>query len=825
MKRLTLVGIAILAPGLLTTLPPEAAASEARPPISEAVLSRQWTGEWIECAGAPKRDPGVFRFRKVLELRERPERFVVHVSGDNRFILHVNGRRVGTGPARGDTYFWRFETFDLAPFLVAGRNLLSAVVWNFGTEAPVAQIGLRTGFVVQGDGPREEAAQTDATWQCAPEPGHQPWPEGAREIRALQYFVVGPGERLDAARYDWNWARLPGTGASETRWEAAVPYGAPSPRSISEGPGYARSPSGRWLVPDPLPPMEYRPVPAGRVVRSRGVTVPGGFPETASVTVPSGTTATMLLDRRTLLAGYPELVFSGGQGARVRLTYQEALVGDGFRKGNRDAIEGKRMVGLSDEVLPDGGSGRVFHPLWWRTWRYLQIEVETGDAPLTLEALSAYATGYPFEERAHVEGGDATLARIWEVGWRTARLCAHETYMDCPYYEQLQYVGDTRIQALISYVIAGDDRLARQAIEAFARSRRAEGITSSRYPAAEPQYIPPFSLLWVGMVHDFWRYRDDPEFVRAQLPVSRTVLDWFLAHQRPDGMLGAMPWWIFLDWAADFPAGVPPLERDGGSAPITLQMVGALREAADLEEALGDPHRAAVYRERATRAADAVVLLCWDGDRGLLADRPSRNHFSQHTNILGILAEVLPEESRGAVLDRVLAAGVLSFRDGAGPETASAPGGLTKASYYFRFYLSRALEKLGRGDQYLAQLEPWREMLELGLSTWAEMPDAASRSDCHAWSAHPNYDLLTIVAGIRPAAPGFRAVRIEPSLGSLDRFEASLPHERGMISVSYRRVGPALEARITLPPGLPGEFAWRGVTRTLRAGEQSFRME
>ncbi|WP_372490084.1 hypothetical protein [Chitinophaga sedimenti] len=32
------------------------------------------------------------------------------------------------------------------------------------------------------------------------------------------------------------------------------------------------------------------------------------------------------------------------------------------------------------------------------------------------------------------------------MGWRTSRLCAYETYMDCPYYEQLQYIGDTRIR-------------------------------------------------------------------------------------------------------------------------------------------------------------------------------------------------------------------------------------------------------------------------------------------------------------------------------------------------------------------------------------------
>ena len=105
----------------------------------------------IACADAPERDPGVYRFRKVLALAEKPERFVVHVSADQRFVLHANGRRVGVGPARGDMHHWRFETFDLAPFLHAGDNLLAATVWNFGTQAPSAQITDRTGFLVQGD--------------------------------------------------------------------------------------------------------------------------------------------------------------------------------------------------------------------------------------------------------------------------------------------------------------------------------------------------------------------------------------------------------------------------------------------------------------------------------------------------------------------------------------------------------------------------------------------------------------------------------------------------------------------------------------------------
>src|SRR5258708_9943773 len=183
----------------------------------------------------------------------------------------------------------------------------------------------------------------------------------------------------------------------------------------------------------------------------------------------------------------------------------------------------------------------------WRTWRYLDLDITTGNQPLTLESLIANFSAYPFEERAKLETSDPDLDKIWEISWRTARLDAHETYMDTPYYEQLQYAGDTRIQALISYTVAGDDRLARQAIAAFDQSRSSDGLTRSRYPSALPQTIPPFSLLWIGILHDYWLYRPNPEPIRTALPGSRAVLEWFTAHQQPDGLLQNLPWWTFID--------------------------------------------------------------------------------------------------------------------------------------------------------------------------------------------------------------------------------------------------------------------------------------
>ena len=168
----------------------------------------------------------------------------------------------------------------------------------------------------------------------------------------------------------------------------------------------------------------------------------------------------------------------------------------------------------------------------------MQIDAETGAEPLTIEDFRSRFTAYPFQARASFESSDPELAKIWEVGWRTARLCAHETYMDCPYWEQLQYGGDTRIQALISLYMTGDDRLVKNAIETLDESRTPEGLTQSRYPTSIPQYIPEFSLFWIGMMHDLWWYHGDADFLRNYLPGMRDVLGWFERRMAPIGNAG-----------------------------------------------------------------------------------------------------------------------------------------------------------------------------------------------------------------------------------------------------------------------------------------------
>jgi alpha-L-rhamnosidase len=774
---------------------------------------RIWHASWVTHPTAPLREPLVLHFRRFVSLAATPSSYIVRVSADNRFVLYVNGQRVGDGPARGDLTHWRYERFDLASHLRPGKNLITATVWNWGIFAPIAQMSDRTAFLLESEATGADSISTPEEWQVETESCHSALNRSS--VTQRSYMAAGPGEEVNAAECDWNW----NTAADESsNWVAVA---SPMRDSIYGNVNRAHSADATgdnpWgLVPDTLPHMAYSPTDAGHVVYLDSIAAeqPGmtSFPA-HPVTVPARTHLHILLDRKTLTTAYPILTVSGGKSSQIWLTYSEALYDNHDHKGDRDAIyytdaqgvkHPRRALGLRDEFLPDGGASRVFEPLWWRTWRYLELDIQTGDQPLTLDSLTAAFTAYPFEERATFQSSDADLAKIWEISWRTARLDAHETYMDTPYYEQLQYVGDTRIQALISYAVTGDDRLARQALAAFNDSRIPEGITRSRYPSSLPQNIPTFSLLWIGMLHDYWMYRPDPAPVRESLMGTRTVLDWFGHYQQPDGLLHELPWWSFIDWV---PSGtIPTYDSHGESCVTTLQYLGALDNAEDIEAAFGDPVLADRYRANARHVRSAIYSKCWVASRGMLADNPDKNVFSQQSNIMGVLYDVIPKDQQRAVLQKVLAI-----------QPGTTPDGVLSASYYFRFYLARALEHAGMADDYLASIEPWRQLLALHFSTWPETP-GHTRSDSHAWSAHPIYDLLTLVAGIQPATPGFKTVRIAPHLGTLPSLSATYPHPDGMIQVEYHRTGQGLDANITLPANLRGVFVYAGKSWPLQPG-------
>ncbi len=767
---------------------------------------RSFNGSWI----GPDRivsKPGVFLFRKTFNLPNKPGSFKINVSADNRYRLFVNGNPVCFGPARGDTQNWYFETLDIAPLLKKGKNVISAVVWNFANAAPDAQMSIHTAFIIFTSSGPEKAAATNSSWKVMEDKG---WSWANRRT----ILLVGNPEKIDGSKHLWGWEKPE---FDDSAW--------PKAEVVNMGYGAIGNSYGQrvWgLVARDIPMMEESPTEFREVRRATGGIEAENIIKKKPLKIPSNTKCKILLDQGYLTTAYPEMLLSGGKGAEVKVNYAENLYDKKGEKGNRNEIDGKDFSQdpYADIFLPDGASNRLYRPLWMRTYRYVQLEISTADDPLVLEKYGAVYTGYPFKEKGSFESNDDSLAKIWEVGWRTARLCAHETYFDCPFYEQLQYVGDTRIQALISLYVSGDSRLMRKAILTFDLSRDPMGLTRSRYPSRRSQFIPPFSLIWINMLSDYQRHVDDAEFVKDRLDGVRAVISWY--EKQIDARTGFLkpnlPFWNFVDWVRTWPRGVPPETEDSGSALHSLHLVYALEAASNLMKTYGFDADAKKYSDFASRVKKSVYEKCWDPARGILRDCADDDYFSQHTNALGILTDTIPLSDQLGVFEKITEnplPNVGRLRVG---DKAVKTGRINEATFYYKFYLVRAMKKVGLGDRYVDMLSPWSEMIDKGLTTFPENPDPC-RSECHAWSSSPNYDFLATVCGVEPDSDAFKSVKVEPHLGSLKYVRGKVPHKLGFIEVDLQRSENGdITGRVILPEGLSGRFVNKGAQIGLKSG-------
>ena len=570
---------------------------------------------------------------------------------------------------------------------------------------------------------------------------------------------------------------------------------------------------GWMLVPSPLPQMEMKIQRLATLRQATGLTLPSSFPAAkAAFTIPANTKASLLLDQSFLTNAYPTLNFSGGDNAGISLTYCESPmknVGNTYQivKPNRNDIEGYKFVGRKDSIISNGSTGQSFTPLAFRTYRYILINISTQDQPLTIDDIYGTFTGYPFKLNAKLKTGRPEMQQILDIGWRTVRSCAMETYFDCPYYEQLQYIGDGRIQALVSYFNSGDDRLARNALNLIDHSRLGEGITLSRHPSYSPQIISTFSLWYIAMLHDYWMYRNDAAFVKEKLSGTRDVLAFFAKYQHADGSLKNLPYWRFADWVGtkgwDF--GQPPQDADGNSAILDMQLLWTLQQAAEMESKLGLSVYAQMYLANAARLKATIQRKYWNAAKGFYADTKDKQSYSQHANALAILSGAAG--SNTASLAKRL-------------ETDTS---LVKCTIYFKYYLHQALVKGGRGDDYLNWLGVWRDNINMGMTTWGEISDLEhTRSDCHGWGASPNIEFFRTVLGIDSYAPGFRRVKVEPHLGDLKLASGEIPHPNGAIAVDYAFKGGKWAIHVNLPQKTDGVFIWKGKSYPLKAGNNAF---
>lgn len=755
----------------------------------EANLTRRFAIEqaaWIWHPDCGPNESCFLRFELAFEGDGAPLR--LHVSADQTVTLFCNDGLIMRGPACSEPGSWAFHTYELS--LAPGRHRLRAEVWRLeGDRSPGQRLSTGGGFILAGEG----------RWHSLLSTGYAPWTVSRRRdatplpaVRHLPTWIgcgirwdlrVAPDAPVAASVQEHWWENIYGIVGGKRK---LAPVDIPDPREELVTDLRVAAAVDAWVEPaDPFPPRIE----------------PGATAQLPAV-VPARAERSVLLDLGTYRCGFPQLTFEGGAAATVECRWAESLIESGelaaprHCKGHRDAIAGKRFFGFGDAWVADGRRQTVTTH-WWRSGRYLLLRVRTAEAPLVLHSLAVRTTGYPWlQDEPTIETGDERLQEILRLGWRGFVNCTHDLFIDCPFYEQMQYVADTRIMILTSYVSTGDDRLARRSITAFDQSRIRHGLPAMRAPSRCDMVSTTFALWWVGMVFDFARWRRDPAFVAARLEGVRSTLDQLDEYRNNDGLLEAVPGWPFIDWGTpwDDPAhpeafnGVPPGARGGVSSLVNLHDALAREQAAALEDYVGLP--ALADRRRAQAAAiRAACRRFVDRESGLLCDAEGLQPFSEHAQVFGLLAGLFAPHEAERAWARLRAGGLPA-----------------RASIYFLHHLFDAAAFHGCASIMLTRLGPWHEMLARGLRTPTEEPEP-SRSDCHGWGCHPLFHVVHGLLGLQPAGFEFRRARLRPDLGSLPFVDAQIPHPDGLVHLRVEKQAGAVHLSASLPDGFVLQLA------------------
>lgn len=722
--------------------------------------------------------------RKTFMLSSAPERAALRICVNSRYILYVNGARVGSGPVRSEPLRMFYDEFDLTSLLREGPNVIAAWCRYYGSpnvfwkpSLPSGEVGL--GWLIcdiEGslrDG-TEIALRSDASWKAMKAP-YRHHPPGIWQRANPSIEDIGgdgwPKRWRESDFDDSSWAN-----AVVLRWRglgypASTPPADPHPR----------------LSPRPIATLhEHEVRPAGvAAAGDRFVTWDFGRIVRAHPRVEVETTTDTIID----LACGEDI---GDDGRPVILPREWVLrytAGKGVQQ-----IESFEAVGF----------------------RYLML---SASEPVEVVDVASIESHYPRILGAYFECDDEVINQIWQTGVRTLDLCSTDAFIDCPGREQRAWLGDAWLTTLISLVANPDTSLARWNLELHAHGQRADGLL----PAAaagdislRPSTIPDFSLHWIRGLARFWKYTADARLVDDLIPHVPPIIEFFENFRSSDDLLESVPGWIFIDWAQT--------ERGPNTAALDALYILALEDFATLAAAAGVRRWQRRAKELARRSRKAFACY-WDSDRRVFVDSIPGRRVSQQTNSLAILAGCALRSRWDGILDYVLDSKRLKVTKTPAdsmdwserlafqwqePEGFDSESDVVAAQPFFSHFVHEALALSDRHIQIDELIRRWEMQLHSGNGCfeeyWSARPGAGSR--CHVWSATPTYDLVTYFLGVRPIEPGFSRTEIRPFFGRFHRLAGAIPTPHGYIEMDLNRRGDRPAGKITIPEGVTCDLSF-----------------
>ena len=427
-----------------------------------------------------------------------------------------------------------------------------------------------------------------------------------------------------------------------------------------------------------------------------------------------------------------------------------------------------------------------------RSGRHWFLRVRNPSGPVTLHRIALLESGYPAHTVEPFTCSNPVLTHTWAVANRTMELCADDTFVDCPLYEQALWIGDAYAQQLYALHAWNAQDISLRCIRLGADSLRDFPIVISQAPSSWNAFIPVWSMLWGFSVWDYFFFTGDRAVLADLWPDFRRNLHGLLFHLNSQGLFDA-PFWNLFEWAdIDWRRRVV-LYNSLFIAGLLDRGVAAARELGDLQTA---------FRwESTARKVRWAVRQHWDNEKNAYPDSLdaaglSTNRFCIHTQFLASLFGGGEEPHRDRLVELM----------------RNPPADFSGVASPFALqFLYEALEQAGEMPAVLQSIRQYYgEMLRAGATTfWEALPGSTTspegfptRSHCHGWASAPVYFLPRIVLGIRQTAPGGKSYTVSPCVDGLEQASGAVAGAMGPVSVRWHKApGKILDVVIRHPAG------------------------
>ena len=387
---------------------------------------------------------------------------------------------------------------------------------------------------------------------------------------------------------------------------------------------------------------------------------------------------------------------------------------------------------------------------------------------------------YPIKSFAKTELSDKELNKLLEVCGHTLKYCRQSHHLDSPKHcEPLACVGDYYIEMLMTAFSYGDYSLCEFDILRIAKTME---DNDGRL------FHTTYSLIFVDMIYECYMLSGNKELLLKCKKALDLLFARFKTYMGENGLVETPPDYMFIDWL--LPDGIsthhPP--KALGQTCLNMFLYKALNTGAMIYGALSCGEDANSLKSEAIKLKTAILDNLYDKEKGLffeglntetkehllyqyMPQNVTKRYYRKHANILACYSGILENDDAKILLEKI-------YDDDS----------LGEVQPYFMHFWFEAIYKNGLSSKYtLALLELWKKSIAecpKGLVEGFYPPEPTYKFDySHAWGGTPLYSLPRALSGIEILEAGFKKIKLNPSLLSLDFAKVEIPTPYGIISV------------------------------------------